>query len=144
MTTKSGTFRLFLFFTGTFVYILTCSTPSQPPEKPRLAPVADMSMFVNDTARLCAEPVFAPATIKGFLWSFDGGKSYPETTTVACIDRCWGLADTGIHVLAVKIFDTKKAYRTRSPSGFRSSYAGRTWPLSPTPSPTLRTQARFT
>ena len=109
MTTKSGTFRLFLFFTGTFVYILTCSTPSQPPEKPRLAPVADMSMFVNDTARLCAEPVFAPATIKGFLWSFDGGKSYPETTTVACIDRCWGLADTGIHVLAVKIFDTKKS-----------------------------------
>ena len=109
MDSKFGLSKFLLFFASTFVSILTCSPPSQPPEKPRLASIADMSIFVNDTARLCAEPVFAPATIKGFLWSFDGGKTYTETTAVACIDRSWGLADTGTHALAVKIFDTKKS-----------------------------------
>jgi lysophospholipase L1-like esterase len=87
------------------VFFLICSSPSKAPDKPRLAPLEDMRAFVNDTLRLIVEPVFAPAKISGFLWSSDGGKTYPETTVVNFIDRTWGPADSGTHRIAVKVFD---------------------------------------
>ena len=88
-------------------FFLLCSEPAKPPEKPRLAPVAGLSVFAGDTTRLTVDLLFAPAMICGYLWSFDGGKNYSDTTITNSLYRSWSAADTGVFMIAVKVYDSR-------------------------------------
>jgi hypothetical protein len=87
------------------IFFLLCSQPTKPLIKPRLAPVADMSVFADDTIRLSVNPVIAPDTISGYIWSFRGENKIIDTTKTNTILRSWGPAEAGICTIAVKIFD---------------------------------------
>jgi lysophospholipase L1-like esterase len=86
---------------------LLCSEPAKPPEKPRLAPVTDMSVFADDTLRLSVDPLLAPATISGYIWSFAGNKTYSDTTKSNAVLQSWSAADAGIWTVAVKVLDSR-------------------------------------
>ena len=96
-----------LLFGCLVLAVLACSSPTQSPEKPRLASLADTTVFATDTIRLIANPLLAPAKIRCFIWSANGGKTFPDSTTVNYFPISWGLADSGIHHVAVKILDSR-------------------------------------
>ncbi len=89
------------------IALLLCSQPTKPPGKPRLAPVADVSVFAEDTVRLSVDPVFAPDTISGYIWSFRGKNNHVDTTKSNTILRSWSAAESGICAIAVKLFDCR-------------------------------------
>ncbi|HEX7510530.1 MAG TPA: hypothetical protein VF335_04470, partial [Chitinivibrionales bacterium] len=107
MVKKYAAVLLFIIGVCTFSFMLICSSPSQSPEKPRLSPMPDIRVFATDTVALIADPIFAPAVIRCYAWSSDGGKTFPESTTVNSSARHWQPVDTGVHRMAVKIIDTR-------------------------------------
>ena len=107
MVKKCAAVLPFIIVVCTFSFMLICSSPSQSPEKPRLSPMPDIHVFATDTVALIADPIFAPAVIRCYAWSSDGGKTFPESTTVNSSAHHWQPVDTGVHRMAVKIIDSR-------------------------------------
>jgi hypothetical protein len=100
---------LLLSFAFFFLVVIKCASTTKPPEKPRLVATtaSNSAIFACDTVEFGVEPIFAPALIKCYVWSFDGGKHYPDTTTTNLRKKTWNVADSGIYAIAVKVIDSR-------------------------------------
>lgn len=67
---------------------------------------ADTMVSALDTVRLVAGFHSASAPVIGYLWSFDGGKTYPETTAIGEIRLRWGVSKPGLYIGVVRAVDS--------------------------------------
>jgi hypothetical protein len=65
----------------------------------------DTLFAAMDTLTLRAWPGDAAKPPAKYLWSFDGGRSYTDTSLTGDVRRVWGLDQIGLHVVAVKGVD---------------------------------------
>jgi hypothetical protein len=105
MNTKSSILASTVMCAACALGIMVCSQPTKPPAKPRLAPIADVSAYADDTVRLSATVVLAPDTVSGFIWSFCGSDGRCDTTRANSISRVWNAAQAGVCTASVKVYD---------------------------------------
>ncbi len=72
--------------------------------------MADMAVFADDTVHILVEPLSDPAAIRGYIWSFDGGKTYSDTTNTNTLIRSWNAEDSGYQNLSVQAYDSRNVF----------------------------------
>jgi hypothetical protein len=99
---------LWLFLAVFLIGLFHCSLP-EPPEKPRLiaASASDFIVFPYDTVQLSVEPIFAPALITDYVWSYGEGEKHFDTIKTNSRKKTWNIADSGVHTIAVKVIDSR-------------------------------------
>jgi hypothetical protein len=90
--------------------ILLCTPSTTSLDKPQLNGADDMAAVADDTVWLNVTPVLAPVKIRGYLWSFDGGKSYTDTTESNMLPHVWKPSETGTYSIAVRAWDSRLVY----------------------------------
>jgi len=66
--------------------------------RPIIALSGDSSISTEDSSRFTIS-ASGPCLAKTFIWSFDNGLSFPDTTSVPAIFRYWGDSDSCAHVI---------------------------------------------
>jgi hypothetical protein len=78
-------------------------------KRPRVDVMSDTIVAINDSMRLHASANDSDGTVAGFWWSFDRGARYQSTADSTFAEK-WGLPDTGMNVVYVKVRDDDGLY----------------------------------
>jgi hypothetical protein len=83
-------------------WALSCINTSSPAVPPLLLTMNDTAVSINDTVVLHVKAADADREPLRYLWSFDEGATFPDTTDSAWNVVVWGEADTGNKLVIVK------------------------------------------